>query len=331
MSDAPAPPAPRFLAVVGATTSGKTELSEALARRMDVEIISMDSRQVYRGMDIGTDKVSTEARARIPHHGLDLVDPSERYSAGRFARDVRRWIPEIESRGRVPLLVGGTGFFLRAVLEPIFQEPDLDEDRLERLRAWLARQPRERLEAWVRRLDAARAELAVEGGPQRMCRTIEVALLSGHPLSWWHEAAPREGEPIPGVVVALDVPREELDLRIARRVDVMLARGLVEEVQALLEAGFHAGSPGMSATGYREIIEYLHGRASLEEAKESIRVATRRYARRQITWFRHQLPEDAVRLDATAPMEERVRSAMDTWTERTGAAGARPKGEEGEA
>lgn len=331
MRDGPPLPPPRFLAVVGATTSGKTELSEALARRLDVEVVSMDSRQVYRGMDIGTDKIGAEARSRIPHHGLDLADPSERYSAGRFARDVRRWIPEIESRGRVPLLVGGTGFFLKAVMEPIFEEPDLDEERLERLRAWLARQPRGLLEAWVGALDPERAPLAVEGGPQRMCRTIEVALLSGRSLSWWHHAAPREGEPLPGVVVALDVPREELDRRIALRVDRMLERGLVDEVRGLLDRGFHSGSPGMSATGYREIIDLLEGRVSLEEAKEAIRIATRRYARRQITWFRHQLPDHAIRVDATASMEERVRKAMTAWMARKGATGANPtgKGDEG--
>ena len=322
MNAAPDASAPRFLAVVGATTSGKTELSEALAEHLPVEVVSMDSRQVYRGMDIGTDKVPDEVRQTVPHHGLDLIDPSERYSAGQFARDARRWIEEIRSRGRVPLLVGGTGFFLKAVLEPIFQEPDLEEERLQRLRAWLGDQPRSLLERWVRALDPQRAELAVEGGPQRMSRTLEVALLSGRPLSWWHEAAPAEGEPVPGVVVLLQVPREELDRRIAARVDRMLERGLLDEVRGLLDAGFGRDAPGMSATGYREAVDHLEGRISLEDAKEAIRVATRRYARRQITWFRHQLPGDAVRIDATTPLEARVARTLDAWHHRTGAARA---------
>jgi tRNA dimethylallyltransferase len=319
-------PAPRFLALVGATTSGKTELSEAIARHLDVEIVSVDSRQVYRGMEIGTDKVSAEARRRIPHHGLDVVDPDERYSAGQFARDARRWIGEIEGRGRIPLLVGGTGFFLKALVDPIFQEPVLDDDRLDRLRGWLRDQPRARLEAWVRVLDPERAELAIEGGPQRMSRSIEVPLLTGHPLSWWHEAAPREAEPVPGVVVVLDVPREELDARIAARVERMLERGLVSEVRGLLDAGYDADAPGMSATGYREIVEHLSGAVSLEEAAEAIRVSTRRYARRQITWFRHQLPEDAVRIDATVPLDERVRRTLDIWSARSAGASAEPTG-----
>ncbi|MDX1494608.1 MAG: isopentenyl transferase family protein, partial [Longimicrobiales bacterium] len=151
---------PRFLAVTGPTTSGKTALSLALARRGPAEIVSMDSRQVYTGMDIGTDKVSMEARNEVPHHGLDLVSPDERYSAGQFSRDARRWIREIEARGALPIVAGGTGFFLRALMEPIFAEPPLDEDRLQALRGWLADQPPTRLERFVQALDPKRAEVA---------------------------------------------------------------------------------------------------------------------------------------------------------------------------
>jgi len=322
---------PRFLALVGATASGKTELSEALAERLCIEVISMDSRQVYRGMDIGTDKVAPEARARIPHHGLDLVPPSERYSAGRFARDARRWIADIEARERIPVLVGGTGFFLRALTDPIFEEPDLDPVRLTRLRSYLGAQPPERLATWVRHLDPERAPVAVEGGPQRMGRTLEVPLLTGRPLSWWHRAAPREADPVPGVVVWLDVPREELDRRIERRVGRMLERGFVDEVRALVEAGYTEDDPGMSGTGYREVIAYLKGEVSLEESARMIRSATRRYARRQMTWFRHQLPADAVRVDATAPLEERLARTLAAWTGKSAGGGIHAVSGGGEA
>ena len=305
---------PRFLALVGATASGKTELSEALAERIPIEVISMDSRQVYRGMDIGTDKVSARTRAGIPHHGLDLVEPSERYSAGRFARDARIWISEIAARGRLPVLVGGTGFFLRALTDPIFEQPDLDDGRLTRLRRYLAQQPQDRLATWVRHLDPARAEFAIEGGPQRMGRTLEVALLSGRPLSWWHQAAPREADPVSGVIVWLEVPRDELDRRIEARVERMLERGLVDEVRTLVEAGYSEDDPGMSGTGYREVIAYLKGEVSLEESARMIRTATRRYARRQMTWFRHQLPPDAARVDATAPLEDRLSRTLAAWS-----------------
>lgn len=304
---------PRFLAITGPTASGKTDLSLAVAERLDGEIVSMDSRQVYRGMDVGTDKVDDEGRARVPHHGLDVVDPDERYSAGRFGRDARRWIEEIRERGRLPLLVGGTGFFLRSVLQPIFAEPPMDRTRRDALRSWLAGRRPERLAAMVRALDPARADVAVKGGPQRMGRTIEVALLSGRALSWWHETAPPDGPAVPGIVVALDLPREEMDRRIDDRVARMVERGLVDEVRGLLADGYGLDDPGMNGTGYPEIAAYLDGRCTLEEAVEDIRRNTRRYARRQITWFRHQLPDDAVRIDATDPLDDQVRATLAAW------------------
>lgn len=300
----------RFLAITGPTTSGKTSLSLALAERGPAEIVSMDSRQVYVGMDIGTDKVDADARARVPHHGLDLVRPDERYSAGRFARDARRWIGEIEGRGALPVLAGGTGFFLRAVMRPIFREPPMDPERVERLREWLRAQPTERLERFVAALDRERAELAIEGGPQRMSRTIEVALLSGVPLSRWHREAPPDGEGVHGVVLVLELPREEIDRRIEDRVHRMVEAGLVDEVRGLLAAGYTASDPGMTGTGYREIARYLGGETTLEDAVTDIVHSTRRYARRQLTWFRNQLPPDATRIDAMLPVKEQVEAAV---------------------
>lgn len=301
---------PRFLAITGTTASGKTDLSLALAARYEVEIVSMDSRQVYTGMDIGTDKVTVEGQAAVPHHGLDLVHPDQRYSAGQFARDVRRWIDEIEGRGRLPLLVGGTGFFLRAVLEPLFAEPEVDEERRMRLRAWLARLDRAVLERFVQALDPQRAPMAVEGGPQRMARTIEIALLTGYPLSWWHRQERPDGDGVPGVVVLLDLPRAATVASINGRVDRMVDRGLVEEVRSLLDRGYSDTDPGMTGTGYREITSFLRGERTLDEAMEEIRVQTRRYARRQVTWFRHQLPDGAVRIDASESVERQVECAL---------------------
>jgi tRNA dimethylallyltransferase len=314
---------PRFLAITGPTASGKTDLSLAIADRLQVEIVSMDSRQVYRGMDIGTDKVAGELRDAVRHHGLVVVSPEERYSAGRFARDVRRWIPEIEARGHVPVLVGGTGFFLRAVIDPVFAEPDLDTDRLEALRAYLATQDRSRLERWVERLDPERARVAIEGGPQRMGRAIEVALLSGRRLSWWHREAPVEAEAVPGVVVVLERSREEMDRRIDERVSGMVDRGLVDEVRRLLAAGHTTESPGMSGTGYREIARHLAGEVELEEAMEEVRHNTRKYARRQLTWFRHQMPESAIRVDATEPVEAQRDQVLVAWESAGGRLPAR--------
>lgn len=304
---------PRFLAIVGATTSGKTALSLATARALGGEIVSMDSRQVYRGMDVGTDKVGLPERATVRHHGLDLRDPGERYSAGQFGRDARRWITAIEARGRVPILAGGTGFFLRALTDPLFREPPMDRERLEPLRAWLGRQPRERLATWTRRLDPQRAPTAVPGGPQRMCRTLEVALLTGRPLSWWHRHAEPLVPPVPAVVVQLQVPREELDRRIDARTHRMMAAGLLDEVRRLVEAGYGPRDPGMSGTGYRELAAYLAGAMTLDDALESMRLQTRRYARRQETWFRYQLSEPPVFVDGMMPLEGQVERVVEAW------------------
>jgi len=314
--------APRFLALVGPTASGKTELALALARAVPSEIVSVDSRQVYRGMDVGTAKATAAERARVPHHGLDLVDPDQRYSAGRFARDARAWIAGIEERGRLPLLVGGTGFFLRALLAPIFAEPHLDRERVDALRRWLAGQPRPLLEAWVRCLDPRRAEVAAQGGPQRLSRTLEVALLTGRPLSEWHRVAPADGEALEGVVMRLDLPREELDRRIEARTRRMVEEGLVAEVAGLLARGYAPGAPGMTGVGYSEIVAHLRGDLTLDEAVADVAAATRRYARRQLTWFRNQLPPDTVALDATLPLPQRVELALDAWRARGGVPGA---------
>ena len=317
------PALPAFLAITGPTASGKTALSLEIARSLAVEVVSMDSRQVYRGMDVGTAKATQEERRVVPHHGLDVVDPDERYSAGRFARDARGWIAGIRARGRVPILVGGTGFFLRALLEPIFAEPALDERRRADLRAWLRGVPPEELAAWVRRLDPDRAELAIQGGRQRMGRTLEVALLSGRPLSAWHRDAPPDGEALASVVVLLEVPRAELDRRIEVRAARMMRDGLVEEVRTLRARGFGDDAPGMTGTGYREAALCLEGRATEEETVREIARSTRRYARRQLTWFRNQLPPDTLRVDATRPLGTQVGEVLDAWARAGGCGPAR--------
>ena len=306
---------PTFIALTGPTTSGKTQLSCALARILEVEIISMDSRQVYKGMDIGTDKVPDDVREQVPHHALDLVHPDERYSAGQFARDARDWIKEIIKRDRVPVLAGGTGFFLKAITEPVFSEPPLDSARLKKIRRYLSTLDYRVLAKWVEKLDPVRASLAIDGGPQRMSRTIEVALLTGKPLSSWHRESPPDVATLTGLIIQLELPREEIDRRINDRVTYMVERGLVSEVRSLLEAGYTLDDPGMTATGYREIAHYLKGGQTLEEAMEEIRRNTRRYARRQLTWFRNQLPPSVRIIDATASVDSQATAVLDAWTE----------------
>ncbi len=302
-----------FLAITGPTTSGKTQLSITVAEALNGEIICMDSRQVYRGMDIGTDKVSAEHRNRVPHHGLDRRDPDEFYSAGQFGRDARRCIEEISRREQIPILVGGTGLFLRSLTHPIFKQPDIDAARLEALRAFMAKQPTTELVRWVGALDSSRTEFAREGGPQRLGRTIEVALLTGRALSWWHEQGEPDQEPLNGLIVVLDKKPEELDRCIDARVTRMAADGLVDEVKRLLEKGYGPEDPGMSGTGYREVAAYLGGDMTLEEALDRMRSQTRQYARRQLTWFRHQLPKDAIHIDTSQPVETQAAEVVAAW------------------
>ena len=299
--------APRVVAIVGPTASGKTALGIEVAQCIGGEIVSMDSRQVYRGMDVGTAKPSAEERAIVPHHGLDLVEPSERFNAVRFARFARDEIAAIQGRGKTPILVGGTGFFLRALTHPIFRQPPVDPERRAAIERYLSGLREADLHRWVAALDPATAQrLESWGGRQRLLRAIELPLLTGRPLSWWHANAPAEEPPLHPSVFVLDLPREELFRRIDRRVDRMVRDGLVEEVASLLHRGFDEASPGMNATGYIELIPHVRGARSLEEALELIRKHTRAYARRQLTWFRKQLPAGAVWLDAERPRAELV-------------------------
>ncbi len=272
----------------------------------------MDSRQVYRGMDIGTDKVSLTDRARAPHHGLDLLDPDEAYSAGRFGRDARRWITDIRARGEIPILAGGTGFFLRALTHPMFREPPLDRERQVALRRVLSRRTEVELVRWLERLDPERSSAVEAGGHQRLSRAVEIATLTGRPLSWWHAHGDPEHPPEPGVVVVLELPRERLDENIGRRADRMVERGLLDEVATLLGAGYHRDDPGMTGTGYREMVDHLEGRAPLPEAMAAMTLQTRQYARRQLTWMRRQLPH-AHRVDATRPLDRQVDAVVAIW------------------
>lgn len=296
---------PPLVAIVGPTASGKSGLAIDVARRVEAEIISMDSRQLYRGMDIGTAKATPEQRAAVPHHGLDLLDPDERFSAGRFAQYARGKIDEIRARGHIPLLVGGTGFFLRALTHPIFQEPSLDPRRRERLAKVLSAMEDAELHRWLAALDPESAErLQSWGGRQRVMRALEMPLLTGRTLPWWHKNSPPRDEPLRPLTFVLEMPRGVLYASIDRRVDEMMRSGLVDEVRALTESGYGEHSPGMNATGYIELLAYLKGEAELDEALELIRNNTRAYARRQITWLRRQLPEGSIPLDMTKPRDQ---------------------------
>jgi len=310
----------RTLVVVGPTASGKTALVEALAAHLPVTVVSADARQVYRGLDIGTAKPAAETLRRVPHRGIDVVEVGERYSAGRFAAEAAGWIAEIRSAGRTPVVVGGTGFYVRALGEGLFREPPLDAGRREALREWTARLESPALARWAGRLDAAFGG----GGRQRAARAVEVALLTGRPLSHWQRVARETGAIRPWYIL-LTLPRDVLHRRIAGRVDAMLAAGLEDEVRRVLATGAAPGTPGLDAVGYREVLAVRAGTLPRERLREAIVVATRQYAKRQETWFNNQVSgvrgQGAVapvwKLDATQSPTELARLVHERWSSLT--------------
>jgi tRNA dimethylallyltransferase len=298
----------RVPVLVGPTAVGKTAVAVALAAHWPLEVISADSRQVYRRLDIGTAKPTRKERARVPHHGVDLVEPGERYSAGHFARDAVKWLDEIRGRRNLPVVVGGTGLYVRALSEGLFAEPPLDPAKRRSLDAWTARLEPIELLRWASRLDPGFRG----GGRQRAARAIEVALLSGRPPSYWQQAARARGALDPWYIV-LTAPRPVLHGRIARRADEMVRRGLIEEVAAVLAEGHDPRAPGFDGIGIREAVEYLHGERPRETVAEAIATGTRQYAKRQQTWFRHQLARTAVTLDATRAPEKLACEIAELW------------------
>jgi len=288
----------RVPVVVGPTAVGKTAVALALSAHWPIEVISADSRQVYRRLDIGTAKPTPKEQARLPHHGLDVVEPGARYSAGHFARDAAVWIEEVRSRGKLPVVVGGTGLYVRALSDGLFHEPPLDPGLRRSLDAFTARLEPLELLRWAGRLDPGFRG----GGRQRAARAIEVALLTGHPLSHWQDKARAQRAINPWYIV-LTVPRPVLHQRIARRAEEMMRRGLIEEVAAVLSEGHAPTAPGLDGIGIREAVEYLHGARPRETVAEAITISTRQYAKRQQTWFRHQLGGSVMTLDASGSVE----------------------------
>jgi len=283
--------------LVGPTGVGKTAVAVALAAVTPLTVISADARQVYRGLDIGTAKPDAETLARVPHRGVDLVDVGERYSAGRFAREAAAWLADLRAAGRWAVVVGGTGFYVRALADGLFREPRLDPGRRERLRAWAGALRAPDLARWAGRLDGR----FPGGGRQRASRAVEVALLTGRALSWWQREARETGAMRPWYI-HVTLPREALRRRIAERVDGMLAAGLVEEVRGVLARGVRPDAPGLDGVGYREVVALLQGRLPAAELRDAIAIATRRYAKRQETWFKNQLRGDVGRGEWAAPV-----------------------------
>ncbi len=280
---------PRLLvAVLGPTAGGKSALALALAGRYGGEIISCDSAAVYRRFDIGTDKVPPGERRGIPHHLLDVADPTDDFTAARFGREAAAAARAILARGRLPVLAGGTGFYFRALTRGLFPGPARDQALRDRLGAIAARRGPEFLHRMVARVDPASAARIQARDLVRLVRALEVFFLTGRPLTEHFALTVSPLPDVPTVGLLLDVPARVLDGRIARRVDDQLARGLVDEVRGLLAAGVPRSARPFGSLGYRQVLEHLDGARGLAETRDLIVRETRRYARRQLIWFRKE-------------------------------------------
>ena len=305
MAGSSAPPIP---VVCGPTAAGKTQLALWLATRSDVTIVSADSRQLYRRFDVGTAKPTPAERRAVPHCGIDVLDPTERASAAWWADRADGWIREILAQGRMPLVVGGTGLYLRALFGDLFDEPALDESRRADLQRELSSYPVETLRRWVREIDPPRAAL----GRTQLLRALEIALLTGRRVSELHRERRRPARWTARYLVV--DPGPSLASHVANRVLAMIAAGWREEVRTLIDE-VAADAPAWNATGYRTIRLLETGELTERDAIDRVVVDTRQYAKRQRTWFRHQLAaDDVTRLDPRDPdREARLLSWWRTW------------------
>jgi tRNA dimethylallyltransferase len=277
-----------LLVIVGPTAAGKSALALALAERLDGEIINCDSVQVYRGFSIGTGKTPREERRGIPHHLLDTVEPAQVFTAGDYRREAGRVLTEVRARGKWPIIVGGTGLYLRALLLGLFEGPSRSEELRARLSASAERRGREFLHRLLRRLDRKAAARIHPRDTPKIIRAVEVRLLARQPMSAMLERGRVGLQGFRVFKVGLCPERKQLAQRINARAERMFAAGLLEETRALLERSDAARIKPLGALGYRQACAALGGDLSLEDAVRETQAATRRYAKRQMTWFRRE-------------------------------------------
>jgi tRNA dimethylallyltransferase len=291
--------------ICGPTGAGKTHAATLCARFADVAVVSADSRQVYRGFDIGTAKPSERERRVAPHYGIDVLEPTERASAAWWAKEADGWIRDAQAQGRVPVVVGGTGLYLRALFGELFEEPPMDPVRRTALQDALDQLSVDELRRWVGVLDPPRASL----GRTQLLRAVEVSLLTGRRVSDLH----RERRTVPrwsARYLVVD-PGAALHEHITERTRAMFSAGWQEEVRALMQT-VPETAPAWNASGYRTVRAMVQGLLSIHEAEERVIIETRQYAKRQRTWFRHQLADDVTRLD---PHVDRFEEKLRQWWE----------------
>ena len=278
----------RLVAVVGPTATGKSALGLRLAEQFGGEIVACDSTAVYRGIDIGTDKVPVGEQRGVPHHLVDVAEPTETYSAARYARDAAAVIRSIDAREHLPILVGGTGFYYRALVRGLFPGPERDDALRARLDRVAERRGVEALHRWLGRVDPASAVRIQPRDQKRLVRALEVYLLTGRSLTSHFEetASPIAGAEV--LTISVDMPRTDLLPRVSRRVDQQFASGVVAEVRGLMAAGVPSTAHAFSGLVYRQVMEMLAGVRGEREPRELVVQENMRYARRQLVWFRKE-------------------------------------------
>ena len=278
-----------LLIVAGPTATGKSDSAVELALRMNGEVISADSMQVYRGMDIGSAKVTREEMRGVPHHLIDCVDPSENWNVVRFQKEARRAVQDITSRGRLPILCGGTGFYIQALLYDIdFTQMEENTPLRERLSAMAAEKGPEAVHALLAQRDPASAAAIHPNNIKRVIRALEFMEEGGGSIAAHNSQQRERKSAYRSVFFVLTMDRRKLYERIDRRVDLMMERGLVDEVRDLREMGIKRDSTSMQGIGYKQIYGYLEGEYDLEEAVRLVKRDTRHFAKRQLTWFRRE-------------------------------------------
>ncbi len=279
-----------LVVLVGPTGVGKSDLALALAERVGGEIVAADSMQVYRGLDIGTGKPRSKERQRVRHHLLDLVDPDQPFTAADYARLARVAVCDIRGRGRLPIVVGGTGLYVRALVRGLFDGPGEERSLREVLRVEAARVGAPTLHCRLQALDAEAAAVIHPNDLFRIVRALEVVTMSGRPISALRAEARRDHKPLEAPVLLFGLERDRQDLyqRIEARAEEMLANGFLGEVRGLLDRGFSPVVKPLRAIGYRHLAEHLNGLTTLDHAVACLKRDTRRYAKRQLTWFHHE-------------------------------------------
>ena len=301
-----------IIAIVGPTASGKTRLSVELAAELGAEIISFDSMQIYKGMDIGTAKPTAEERRGIPHHMIDIADPREDYSVSRFVEEADKLLQDILSRNKPVVLVGGTGLYIDSLIKGLEFAPLPQSGVREELTAIAETQGIEILMERLRAVDPESAERIHPANQKRVIRALEIYLESGKTMTQHNLESQEKADKYDPLWIGLDyVNREALYGRINRRVDLMVEEGLLQELKELLAQGIPEKATSMQAIGYKELIGYIHGECSLEEATDLLKQSSRRYAKRQRTWFRRNPKVNWLMLEDDPDFTQVFRSAME--------------------